>query len=241
MPIEVLPVFKTEVPEPFVAKRVLVQKWCEEVLDNVGNFEDVYNTRSDEVENESRDGFIPYTDGGFEGVAYATLGYADGAGCAPAIIQPYIDAEHKAAQEAWDEGHPERTYETIFAETVEEAGQTPLPGFKPSMEAEHARDEYYQFEHDYMSEGGTYFYKVRAIFFDTDNRRNESGKPEVYFMVGINTDFEYGRDSIPWLSCYGGNPVQTTWPWEKTVPIEDITEELVATMVEEATAALRNL
>lgn len=241
MTVEILPVFKTNVPAPFDAKRALVQKWVEEVLDNVTGFEDVYDSRSDEVENESRSGFIPYTDGGFDGIAYASLSAADGTGCAPAVIQPYIDQAHKDAQEAWNELHPDLTYETIFAETLEEAGQEVLPGIDCSHEAEANREEYWEFEHGSMREGGTYFYKVRALFFDTDNSRNTTGKPEVYFMVGINTDFEYGRDSIPWIACYGGNPQQTAWPWEKTVEMRKLTEKLVEIMVEEATTALRNL
>lgn len=241
MAVQILPVFATIVPEPFEAKRVLVQRWCEEVLDNVSHFEDVYDTRSDEVENKSRSGFIPYTDGGFDGVGYAKLSYADGTGCAPAAIQGYIDRAHKDAQEAWDEAHPDRTHEMIFAKTVEEEGQEVLPGFGRSQEAQAEREEYWTFESESMSEGGTYFYKVRALFFDVDNSRNESKKPEVYFMVGLNTDFEYGRDNIPWLACYGAKTQQTEWPWEKTVPVDEITEDLVETMVEEATAALRAL
>jgi len=241
MKTEILPVFETIVPEPFEAKRTLVQKWVEEVLDNVGGFGDVYDTRSDEIENKSRSGFIPFTDGGFEGIAYASLSAAHGSGSAPAAIQGYIESAQKEAREEWDRQHPELTYDAIFAETVEEAGQQPLPGFKPSRENDAQREQYWEHEDNWMSEGGTYFYKVRAIFFDQDNSRNESGEPEVYFMVGLNTDFEYGRDNIPWLACYGAKTQQTTWPWEKTVKVDEITDELVETMVEEATKALCSL
>lgn len=241
MAVQILPVFATVVPKPFEAKRVLVQKWCEEVLDNVSGFDDVYHTSSDEVENKSRSGFIPYTDGGFDGIGYASLSYADGSGSAPAAIQGYIDQAHKDAREVWDEKHPDKTYEMIFATTVEEEGQEVLPGVAKSTQADADRQEYYTFESESMSEGGTYFYKVRAIFFDVSNSRNQSKKPEVYFMVGLNTDFEYGRDNIPWLSAYGAKTQQTEWPWEKNVPVDEITEELIETMVEEATAALRAL
>jgi hypothetical protein len=215
----------------------LVEQWVKDVLDNLQSAEDVYGTNIDAVENRPRDGFIPYTDGGFEGIGYASLSYAHGSGSAPAVIQPYIDQSVKDAEKEWDADNPEHTVAWIYGTDPEEQGQGTM--FGRSTEREHWREKWYEFEDEWLSEGGTYFYKVRAIFFGVNNSRNQSGEPEVYFMVGINTDFEYGRDTIPWLACYGGNPKCTEWPWEKTIPVAQITPELVEKITEEATEALR--
>jgi hypothetical protein len=219
-----------------------VRRWTEEVLETVSGFDDVYHTNIDEVENRHRSGFIPFTDGGFNGIGYATLSGAYGSGFIPNVIQPYVDSALKQVQEDWDEKHPDATYDTIFAApervALEQDGQEVLPGFKSSVDDHPMRDEYYEFESEHMSEGGTYFYKVRVLFHG-DQQRSVSGEPEAYFMVGINTDFEYGRDSIRWLSCYVRDPNCTAWVWEKTVKVSEITADMVDTFVAEAAKALR--
>jgi len=59
-------------------------------------------------------------------------------------------------------------------------------------------------------------------------------------MVGINTDFGYGRDTIPWLRCYGTNPQQTEWVWEATVKVADLDEDLIKQLTEAAIFNLNN-
>lgn len=109
-----------------------------------------------------------------------------------------------------------------------------------STERDHWKEKFWEFEHEWLSEGGTYFYKVRAIYFDAGSSRNESGEPEVFFMVGVNTDFEYGRDSISWLPYMGGKAQQTEWCWECTAKAADITEDFIDALKREALDALRS-
>lgn len=220
---------------PFVAKVDLCRRWVTEVLEAVEAFDDVYDTNVSEVENRARDGFIPFTDGGFDGIGYATLGYAHGSGAAPSVIQPYLDSAIKDAEKEWDEQNPEHTVAWIYAD--DDVDQLTLPGVEKSREREHWREKWYEFEDTQLSEGGTYFYKVRVLFHG-DRHSSESGEPEALFCVGINTDFEYGRDSIPWLRCYGQSPNCTSWVWEKTVKVADLTEEMVEAFIEEAGKAL---
>lgn len=216
----------------FVPKVELCRDWITEVLEAVEGFEDVYGTNLSEVENRHRDGFIPFTDGGFDGLGMATLSYAHGSGAALAVIQPYVDSALKDAAKDWDEQNPEHPVSWIYAEEPE---QPTLPGIQPSRE--HWREKFYEFEDEYMREGGTYFYKVRVLFHG-DQHSSQSGDPEAYFMVGINTDFEYGRDNIPWLACYGQKTQQTTWLWEKTVKVKNLNAKRVESLIRQAIAAL---
>jgi hypothetical protein len=219
----------------FVRKVELCRQWAKDVLDEIEGFDDVYGVNLDEVENRSRDGFIAFTDGGFNGVGLGSMSYGYGSGCAPQAIQPYIDSALKDIEKDWDERHPEHTVAWIYASEEE---HPTLPGITPSREREHWREKFHEFEHESMSEGGTYFYKVRVLFYDTDNSSNESGEPEAFFMVGINTDFEYGRDTIPWLTCYGQSPHCTKWLWEKTVKIRDLNPRRIASLTRQAIKAL---
>lgn len=221
----------------FVRKVELVRNWVTEVLETVEGFDDVYGTNLSEVENRSRDGFIPFTDGGFDGIGMATLSYADGTGAAPAVIQPCLDAAHKDAEKDWDEQNPEHPVAWIYA--TENADQLTLPTIEKSREQEHWREKFWEFEREHMSEGGTYFYKVRVLFHG-DQHSSESGDPEAYFMVGINADFEYGRDNIPWLACYGQKTHQTTWLWEKTVKVKNLTKRRIESLARQAISALQS-
>lgn len=211
----------------FVRKVELCRRFVEEVLERVDGFEDVYRTDLNEVENRWRDGFIPFTDGGFDGVGYATLSYAHSSGAAPSVIQPYLDAELKQIEQAWDEKHPERPVSWIYADEEPH----------PTSSREVWREAFCDFENESMSEGGTYFYKVRVLFHG-DQHRSESGEPEALFCVGINTDFEYGRDHIPWLSCYGKDPNCTKWLWERTVKVRDLSGRRVDSFIRQAIKAL---
>ena len=148
----------------------------------------------------------------------------------------------KDIQEAWDEENPEHTYEWLYDFEAIEIAKTQLNLLSDNglVLQEIWQEKYNEWENEYLDgEGGNYFYKARVLFFDEDNHRNVSGEPEVYFMAGINTDFEYGRDNIPWLSHYGSNPQCTEWVFEKNIPVKDLTPELIQKYVEEATEAFQ--
>jgi hypothetical protein len=219
----------------FVKHVELTRRWAEEVLEAVSGFDDVYDTRVDEVENRHRDGFIPFTDGGFDGWGYATMSYAHGASCAPKVIQPYIDRTLKDVETDWDAENPDHPTSWLFASDEEEAKQ--LEMFGPSRERDHWREKYWEIEREAFEDGSTYFYKVRVLFHG-DLHRSESGEPEAFFMVGVNTDFEYGRDNIPWLTAYGSDPQCTKWVWEKTVKVSKLTPKMIDGFIKKAVDAL---
>jgi hypothetical protein len=210
----------------------LIHEWVETVASELSTMDDCYDFRVEEIENEARSGFFPFTEGGWEGIVYATLWGAYSSGSIPAVIQPFIDSSLNDCQEEWDRENPEHPYSWLFEDDAEDQGQVTLLG--KSTEREHWREKFYEFETEWMSSGDTYFYKVRAIYYGPSNHRNESGEPEVFLMVGINTDFEYGRDHIPWLSYYGSDPHCTKWLWEKNIPVSQVTPEIVKTMIKDA-------
>lgn len=212
----------------FVRKVQLCRQWAQDVLDEIEGFNDVHGVSLDEVENRSRDGFIAFTDGGFNGIGTATMSAAHGAGVTPQAIQPYLDSVLRDVREAWDSEHPDHPVSWLWEnEEVEHAAMR-----------EPLKQAFYEAEDAALSEGGAYFYKVRVLFYDRDRSSNETGEPEAFFMVGINTDFEYGRDTIPWLSCYGKSPHCTKWLWEKTVKIRDLNARRIASLTRQAIKAL---
>jgi hypothetical protein len=218
--------------EPVLEKS---ERFVKEVLESLGD--EVWNTNVDPVENKSRDGFIPFTQGGFDGIGYSDLRYCWSSGNVPKVIQPYIDESLKDCKKWWDEENPDHPYEWIFDNEADDNERKQMDlafieGYHPTKR-EIWREKYYDYEDESLSEGSTFFYKVRVLFFDEGNHRNVSGEPEAYFMAMINTDFEYGRDNISWA---GGN--QNECFWEKTVPISEITDELIDQFIQEASDAL---
>ena len=158
----------------------------------------------------------------------------DNGGGAPSMIDPYLASARSDCEKEWDEQNPGHPVAWIYA--AESDAQGDLLG--KSRERERWREKFCEFEDEHMREGGTFFYKIRALYHDADNSDNESGEPEVLFCVGVNTDFEYGRDSIPWLRCYGQPTQQTHWVWEAAVKVRDITPELLDQLAESAASAL---
>jgi hypothetical protein len=213
----------------------LVRRWAEEVTELVSDFDNVFDTSVDEVENRSRDGFIPFTDGGFNGIACASLRYSWSSGNAPKMLQPMIDSILDDYKKKWDEDNPKHPYSWIFAHSDD--AKTEM--FGSSKEREHWKEKYWEDENECFGEDDTYFYKIRVLFHG-DRHNSVSGEPEALFFVGVNTDIGYGRDNIPWLSCYGGDPQQSKWLWEKTVKISDLTEEMIDGFIQEAADALRS-
>jgi hypothetical protein len=227
----------------------LAERFVKGVCENVESFDDVYGTEVEPVATEAYDGFIPFTDGGFDGVAYGLLSYAHGSGSAPAPIQAIIDSSLRDAESEFEREHGV-TVESLYLQRQEmweqwEAQKT-LPGLdRPSYPPEpELLETWYEFQDSWLSEGGTYFYKVRVLFYRPDNYRNNSGDYEVRMFAYLNTDLDYGRDSIPWLRCYGKNPDQTTGDWERTMTAAEfiaLGETGIDSLIEEATVHLRDL
>ena len=157
------------------------------------------------IESEFRDGFIPYTSGGFEICLPASLYSANSSGRIPAPLQSIIDGWLKDCADDWAREYPE----------------------KPSLEDcvcgddDDLRAEAEEFETDYLCNSDEcYFWKARIMFLGADDRQNETGKPEVFIDAYLNTDIGYGRDHIPWMPHNGGKANQTVGSFKITIPAD---------------------
>lgn len=210
-------------PEHFADVAELVRKFVADVSEPISEQDEVYgNGDITEIEHRSYDGFIAYTNGGLESCLPADMSMAYSAGDWPVDLQVYIDQDLDSVKNQWNEDNPDHQYDAIFAPTLEEQGQQ--NAFGP-VTSNKWRETYWDFESEWMREGGTYFYKIRAIYYAADNSRNETGEREIYFMAGLCLDFEYGRDK------------GTIWKYDRTVKAADLTPELIDEMVKDALEA----
>lgn len=193
-------------------------------------FQYPFADRVEKIETEARDGFIPWTHGGHHVCLAAAVSHHQSTGCAPAAIQPYIDEGERMIAEEWARQHPERPalWDCINAGPGE-------PGYEWQGEAEEWECEAWAHDDD------CYFWKARAMIHAPGDLQNESGEWEVYVDAYLNTDINYGRDHIAWLSCYGGNPNCTVGDFKRTIPLADFIQLDTAALeaiVNEAIAAL---
>lgn len=228
----------------------LAKLFVEETVNTVaGQFDDCYgHVQIEPVESQSRDGFIAYTDGGWDGVAYAELSYAHGSGHVPAAVKPAIESSLDDAAEAFAEENGITVEEMNQWEADESArlAMPALPGMEPAdtFVNHPLREALWEQQDDWLREGGTYFYKCRVMFYDAANSRNDSDVPMVRLFAYLNTDYEYGRDHIPWMSAYGRPADQTVDAYHVEMPLADfaaLSEERIEEMAAEAVALLGGL
>ncbi len=186
--------------------------------------------RVEAIETEFRDGFIPFTSGGYHVCLPAALSYHWGTGMAPAPVQPLIDSGERIIAEEWARQYPERPplVDCITAREGE-------PGHEWQSAAEDWEMESWQSDDD------CYYWKARAMILAPDDRGNATGEPEVYIDAYLCTD-SYGRDNISWLACYpGGKADQTVGDFKRTIPaaeFETLTTEALEALAAEAMASL---
>ena len=196
----------------YAHKAELLRHFVEELSDEIGGYLDVSHMGEvEEIETHWRDGFIPYTNGGFNLFGYADLSLAFGSGSVPENVKDILSGTMKDCEESFkaDNGIPEGADLWAYLE-----------------ENEPLREEYYECENTWLTEGASYFYRVQVSVFDVDNRFNETGEPEAMLLVGINTDLEYGRSK------------GDIWVYEKTIPLKRVTSTVIEKEIKWAAMAL---
>ncbi len=147
----------------------LVTNVAEELIDRLDDTVD-YETTLDVCSGIPYDGFYPFTDGGCEVVISACLGDAD-KGTVPPLIREDFEATLKECQECFCKEHGIPKFDDIWDDG----------SLFSSL-----REEYYDYENQWLSNESDYFYKVRAT----------QKEGVVTFLVMLNRDYEYGRDSL---------------------------------------------
>ena len=159
----------------------------------------------EKIPHKSYDGFIPFTNGGYELSFMSDLSLACGSGSHSKLITPYIESCLSDALKWFKDENPK------FNETNQD---DPL------------RDAFNDYQHEWLSEGGEFWYQLRVIFFAADNHRNITGKDEIYIISGTNTDFSYGRDS----------GLQTAY--KKTLKVDGLTCKRLKEVIQDAINAI---
>ena len=199
-----------------------------------------------EISARSYDGFIAHTNGGFRTLVYGDLASVESEGMSDfetACLQGYIDSSHNDAANDWlrsdereelqlayEDSDSDSAYDWLndrwYAAEVEFDKRADMQAdmigdtgafWQTDMASE--REEFWDHDRDYLSEGGTFFYEVTAIFYEKDHRRNETGADELFIFAGINTDFGYGREK----------GLETVW--EKTYKVNRLTPKRLEVIV----------
>jgi|GEM_PF-3246664 len=161
---------------PFETVDALCRDFINGVLDDVGfTFELVEDSDAcvDRIENESRPGFFPFTEGGWRAMPWGLLSNLQGSGRHTGMLSLAVEEAERHARESYMDEHD---------------------GVDP-WEYDHddgEREEWFEYEQEWMDQ--TFFIDIRATYFAAGNSRNRSGEDEVWFSVMLNLD-EYGRDT----------------------------------------------
>ena len=169
----------------------------EQITDSIGS--DAYFSRVEPIEYRSVPGFIPYTEGGLNGIV--TFGFYQEYALSCKIIEPFVIRDYEEQRVEFRRQHELTDDADVY---------------------DHPEWEDFQTEWEQSDEGSEWFVYVRAILFGTDNSRNETGEDEVCFIAMVNDDFGYGRDSI------GYAPGGSHDFYERTVKLSEVTADLLS-------------
>ena len=224
-------------------------KWISEQLEEQFGELDEYGLENTvhEISSSAYDGFIPHTNGGRHISILQLLSSSyEASGAHRDIIEPYAEQSRKDAAEYFIEQHD--TLKWLYAEHVDETSaadeKTPadwlyerwsdaeeLHELQPDLYNElqfwesvegREREDFYEYEHEFLSEGGEYFLQCTVLYYAANHRRNLTGKDEVYIFAGVNTDFTYGRE----------RGLETTF--ERTYALDRLTEDRIRVIIEAA-------
>jgi len=215
---------------PVTLSSHIINKLQELVDDNrvPENYGSCVDTYVQEICHKSYDGFMPFTNGGFDLMLATDLMAAYGSGSMPcnekisAYLQGVIESSQQDALEEFVQEN-KSVFEELFPNQDVDNPTYDLINYHKlyDMDQGNLAEQLSEYEHEYMSEGCTFFYQFRAMYYSADNPRNESGDDEILFMAGVNLDFEYGRD--------GGLEVT----YENCVPVSLLTIEEIDTIIDE--------
>jgi len=205
-----------------------IKERMDDLVDDISipeNFGSCIDAQTEEINHEGYDGFIPYTNGGYRLTLLTDLASASGSGSLPSnpiaeqAIQGYIDQSYKDSllqfiddnKDKLQAIYPDKNFDASYTDSYDKLYE--LCSYSDLYDDGHGTiaEQLSEYEYEWMSEGGTFAYQFTVMFYSKDNFRNESGKDELYFFCGVNTDFEYIRDNG--LIC----------TYENNVPLKGLT------------------
>ncbi len=175
-----------------------------------------------EVAHEAYDGFIPFTNGGYDLITPVDLSYVVGSGRYPGNakvkkqINDAVAYSYEMALESFCENEADQLRKLFTMEELSNPNTDTINYHELYERGEgELAERLSETESESLYEGGTFFLQYRVLYFSADNHRNESGEDELYFMSGVNLDFEYGRDK----------GLETMY--ERNVKVSELTPEVI--------------
>jgi len=182
----------------------------------------------EKVNHIGYDGFMPFTNGGWDLMMPSTLFELWSSGTFPEHIptRQYLD---KVIEDSLSDSlkdfckvEKENLAKHYTPEQIEKASSDDINYHDLYDKCDGDLAERLSLhETEWLISGGTFWYQFRVLYFNSDNHRNESGEDEVYFLAGVNTDFEYGRDK----------GLDTSF--QETVKIKDLTVEKIEKIIKQ--------
>ena len=169
----------------------VIQDQLEDSIDDLpSDFENSYNYKGEEVEHESRDGFIPYTDGGYEVRWFEYISGFSGAGYSLPTkslqneMQRQVDYQYETAKQLFSEEYPE---------IVEELGEENID-YNSLQEAgyESEAEELSEMEMNYDGDD-TIMCEIGAYYYSPSNDRGIDGKHTLRLFGLVNLESPYHR------------------------------------------------
>jgi hypothetical protein len=169
---------------------VLKEKLEDSVYELPREYEFATDFKGEEVEKQSRDGFIAFTDGGYEVTWFEQMGYFNGAGYGlptkPLDIemQRQIDYQYQYAKERFVEEYPE---------IVEELGEDNID-YNSLYDAGYGdeAEQLSEWEMDYDGED-TIMCEIGAYYYNTENYRGIDEKHTIRLYGLVNLESPYHR------------------------------------------------
>jgi hypothetical protein len=170
---------------------VLKTKIDDSIDELPAKYESSYTFKGEEVEHESRDGFIPFTDGGYEAIWFEQIGSMYGSGYNLPTkplddeMNRQIDYNLKLAKESFIEKYPE---------IVEELGEENID-YNSLYESGYSdeAEELSEMESNNMWDDGTIMMQITAYYYSPNNDRGIDGKHTIRLFGDVNLESPYHR------------------------------------------------
>lgn len=146
--------------------------------------------KGEEVEHKSRDGFIAYTDGGYEARWFDNINHFNGSGISlptaglDAEMQRQIDYNYEAARDRFKDEYPD---------IVEELGEDNID--YNSLQESGYDDEaevLSEYEQDYDGDN-TIMMEIGSFYYSPENSRGEDDKHTIFVFANVNLESPYHR------------------------------------------------
>lgn len=164
-----------------------IEKLKEIMEETFDTEENEYSFKLEELEHESRDGFIPFIDGGYRVVKLFNLstfnssGYRFSVKEADAKIEEFINYNYELAKDQFVDNHPEYKDKDFNYTSLCEEGKDTLAEELYNMESD------YMFDDGIMVEFGFHFYNKGNTHSDKPN------SDSIYIYAVINWETPYFR------------------------------------------------